>query len=169
MLVSLNAQALIFLYTVIGGLFVGFIYDLFRISRKVFKPSNWVIYLQDIIFWFIVSIVIFITFFISNAGEIRGYAIIGIILGAILYACTMSFFIMKVSLKIINFITKLSKSIYKTLRRPVKLAFKAICAPFYMSYKTLVKIKKRINKIKQKFKSTIKMNLKHIKISLKKF
>lgn len=169
MLVSLSTQALIFLCTVIGGLFVGFVYDLFRISRKVIKTNNWVIYLEDIFFWLIVSMIIFMVLFMCNAGEIRGYAIIGIVMGTIIYACTISHFVMKVSLGIIDFTVKIVTAIYKTLKRPIIIIFRIILIPFASLYRLLKKINKVFAKIKLRMDMILRLNFKQIKNTLKKF
>ena len=65
MLVSVSSQAYIFLCTVLGGIIVGFVFDLFRVSRKVIKTRNIIVYIEDMVFWLIGSIIIFGILFIS--------------------------------------------------------------------------------------------------------
>jgi len=65
---------------------IAFIYDAFRIKRRAVKTSALVTYIEDIIYWIIVSIIMFAVVYYSNEGEIRGYLFLGTILGAVLYA-----------------------------------------------------------------------------------
>ena len=47
----------------ITGVCISIIFDIFRISRKEFKTPNIVIYMEDILFWFISGAGILYTFF----------------------------------------------------------------------------------------------------------
>ena len=82
----------------------GIIFDIFRILRKTFKHKDFVIYLQDILFWILTGILLLYTTFIFNDSEIRLYMILSSFLGFIIYLFTISKFFIKVSVKIILFI-----------------------------------------------------------------
>ena len=43
-------QAYAFLIFILNGLIVGILFDVFRILRKAFKTSDFITYIQDIIF-----------------------------------------------------------------------------------------------------------------------
>jgi len=169
MLVSLSSQAYIFLCTVLGGVIIGLVYDLFRVSRKVFKTNNYVVYFEDILFWFLGSIIIFGILFISNAGEIRGYALLGIVLGIIIYACMISHYVMKFILTIIDINKRIVKFTYKKLKGPVKSIIRALSIPILALYKLLKKVWRVINKIKMIAYNRLRLNIKNIKTISKKF
>ena len=60
---------------------IAFIYDVFRI-RKAIRTSNIIVYFEDFIYWILVALVLFVVY-ISNEGELRGYLIVGAIIGII--------------------------------------------------------------------------------------
>lgn len=169
MLVPISSQAYIFLYTVLGGIIVGFVYDLFRVSRKVIKTKNIIVYLEDIIFWVIVSLIIFAVLFASNAGEIRGYALIGITLGVIIYAFMLSQYIVRILVKGINVIKNIFVYLYKVIMIPIKFLKKVLHYPIIIVYNIFKKIYLPLRNIKNRIIYKIKLNIKNIKISLKKF
>lgn len=102
MITPVNSQALIFLYTVIGGAAIALVYDLFRILRKAVRTGSIVTFVQDLLFWLIVSVIMFLTVFYSNDGELRAYLFIGACVGVILYALLFSRIVMASSLFIIR-------------------------------------------------------------------
>jgi spore cortex biosynthesis protein YabQ len=105
MITSVNSQAVIFLYTVIGGAAVALVYDLFRILRKAVRTGSLMTYVQDLLFWLIVSVIMFLTIFYSNDGELRAYLFIGACIGVILYALLLSRIVIASSLFIIRIVS----------------------------------------------------------------
>ena len=97
-------QLHLFIFFLIDGIIIGIIFDIFRILRKTFKHKDFVIYLQDILFWILTGILLLYTTFIFNDSEIRLYMILSSFLGFIIYLFTISKFFIKVSVKIILFI-----------------------------------------------------------------
>lgn len=99
-------QVYIFLWSVLIGAIMGVIFDFFRALRRNGNTRNIIVYLQDIIFWFIVAIIIITSSFILNSGELRGYMLIGYLLGALLYMLLLSTYIKGMFIIIMNLITK---------------------------------------------------------------
>ena len=69
-------QVLVFLKSIGVGAILAWLFDLFRLMRGKHKQHSWLIYLQDSIYLFLATMLIIITAFIFNNGEIRGYMII---------------------------------------------------------------------------------------------
>ena len=97
-------QLHLFIFFLIDGIIIGIIFDIFRILRKTFKHKDFVIYLQDILFWILTGILLLYTTFIFNDSEIRLYMILSSFLGFIIYLFTISKFFINISVKIILFI-----------------------------------------------------------------
>lgn len=169
MLVPVDSQAYIFLCTVLGGMIVGFVYDLFRVSRKTIKTNNIIVYFEDLIFWLLVSIIIFGVLFVSNAGEIRGYALMGIVLGVIIYAFILSEYVVRLLIVSIEIIKKILVTLYKIIMVPVRIITKIIYYPVVYIFNIFKKIFRLLSKISNRVVGRIKLNIKNIKISLKKF
>ena len=67
------------------GFALAFLYDLFRIFRRLVRHSLFFVSVEDFLFWFIAGIVGFYMIYVYNDGIIRLYAIVGILLAAMLY------------------------------------------------------------------------------------
>ena len=97
-------QTYVFLWSVVIGAFLALVFDFFRILRRKGKTPNYIVYIQDIIYWIIVTVIIIMSAFITNDGELRGYMFIGYILGAIIYIASISKIILKISNVALDFI-----------------------------------------------------------------
>ena len=100
-------QAYLFCIFIINGIIIGILFDFFRILRKTFKTSDLITYIEDSMFWILTGIIILYSIFVFNNGEIRFFIFLGIILGVFLYMLLFSSYIIKINVKIINFIKKL--------------------------------------------------------------
>lgn len=69
-------------------------YDILRILRWFVKHRNILIGIEDYFYWIIWGIMFFSINYKLNNGKIRGYIIMAIVLGAVLYAKTFGKFIM---------------------------------------------------------------------------
>jgi spore cortex biosynthesis protein YabQ len=129
MIVSVSSQAYIFFCSIIGGIAIALVYDIFRILRKAVKTGNFVTYLEDILFWVIVAVVMFATVYYSNEGELRSYIFLGAILGVVLYAMLLSKAVMNSSLFIIKVFTTIVKTIWIVLSFPFKMVLRLLSIP----------------------------------------
>jgi len=154
--VSVSNQAYVFLCSVLGGMIIAFIYDIFRVRRKTIKSSNILVYFEDFIYWIIVALVLFAVLYYSNEGEIRGYLIIGTVLGIILYALLLSYIVMKIFLFFVKIIYKVVVTILSAILLPVKIIYKGCMVPvkcIYMWMRRVFLKTKKLSKINMgKFK-----------------
>lgn len=114
-------QAYLFLIFTVNGILIGFLFDIFRILRKSFKTNDLVTYIEDIIFWILTGIIILFSMCKFCDGELRGFTIIGIVIGVILYMLTISTYIIKISVFIINILKTIIGKIIKVIVYPFKL------------------------------------------------
>lgn len=119
MITSISSQATIFLCTVIGGAAIALIYDLFRILRKAVRTGGLFIYVEDLLYWLIVSIIMFLTIYYSNDGELRAFMFIGACIGVILYSLLLSRIVMSSSLFIIRIVSYPFILTIKVLKAPI--------------------------------------------------
>lgn len=114
-------QAYLFLIFILNGFLIGILFDIFRIFRKSFKTTDFITYIQDILFWIITAFIVLYSIFKFNDGELRGFIFIGIFIGVSIYLLLFSKSFIKINLYIINM---LKKTIYYILIIPVNFAFK---------------------------------------------
>ena len=108
-------QVYIFLSSVVIGAFMGIIFDFFRALRRNGNTKNIIVYFQDIVFWLIIAIIIITSSFILNNGDLRGYMLIGYLLGALLYILILSNFIKGLFVIVMDFIENIFSKITKPL------------------------------------------------------
>lgn len=77
------------------GAMLALIYDGFRIFRLLFRHSNWMIDVEDLVYWIFTAWMVFRTLFYYNQGILRGYAFLGMFLGALLYILTISILLLR--------------------------------------------------------------------------
>ena len=117
-------QVYIFLATILVGAVMGIVFDFFRALRRNGNTCNIIVYLQDIIFWLIVAVIIITSSFVLNNGELRGYMLIGYVLGAFIYMLTLSKYI---------------KSFFGFILDLISNGLQILCKPFNMVSKSFQK------------------------------
>lgn len=126
LIISISTQVYVFLSCILGGLLVGLLFDIFRLSRKYMSTKDIFTYIEDIIFWILVGIIVLMTVFLSNNGQIRGYVFLGIILGVVFYFMLLSSLVMKSLSWIIDCIVNLIVRIVNIIRIPVRFMVKVV-------------------------------------------
>ena len=104
-----------FFIFIILGIIISFIFDIFRILRKKFKTSNFITYIEDILFWILTGILILYSIWFFNNGEIRIFIFLGIIVGILLYIFTLSNIIVKIFSTIFSYIIRILIIPFKTM------------------------------------------------------
>jgi|GEM_PF-126140 len=72
------------------GILLAFLYDLFRIKRRFVRTSAVFIHIEDILFWLIAAIIVFLASYIISSGETRFYFFLGIFSGVLIYFALLS-------------------------------------------------------------------------------
>ncbi|MFA9378225.1 MAG: spore cortex biosynthesis protein YabQ [Lachnotalea sp.] len=123
-------EAYFFGCCVLTGIAVIFTYDVLRIFRRIIVHGVFAIGIEDFIYWVGSSFFVFHMIYIRNNGTIRGFAILAIVLGMIMYNVTISNFIVKyISIilnKIINIVTAPIKWVIKICIIVLKKCYKAV-------------------------------------------
>ena len=156
-------QAYLFFIFIINGILIGLLFDFFRILRRIIKTNDIVTYIEDILFWILTGFIILYSIFVFNDGQLRLYMFLGIILGAFTYMIFISSYVIKINIKIINFLRKVVnimiapfKFLLNILRRifikPITFLFinvRKIFTNFIKKIQNILKIpKKNINIVK---------------------
>ena len=99
--IYLTQQAMAFVWALLIGCAFGLLFDIFRIVRIAIPVPDVVIAAQDILYFSICAIITFLYLLSHADGRVRFFLIAGIILGAVIYFCTISILVMGVSRLII--------------------------------------------------------------------
>ncbi|MEG0664268.1 MAG: spore cortex biosynthesis protein YabQ, partial [Clostridia bacterium] len=155
-------QSTIFLYSLLIGVALSIVYDVIRILRKCFKLSkNDLIKtgIEDIIFFAICSFLTFLYLLKMTEGNVRGFIILGEIVGFALHHYTFGFLFMKISDKIIHFVKFILKLILKPIFKLFFMIFHNISSKCKIKFEKLHKIKnEKTKKLSKKHKKPLKYN-----------
>lgn len=79
-----------FLCFFVVGVIICFLFDLFRSSRYVFKTSDLITHIEDILFLLISATIIIASILYISSGILRFYIILAISMGILTYSLTIS-------------------------------------------------------------------------------
>lgn len=85
MIIPVNLQLYYFLSTVITGLLVGIMFDIYRIIRGLNSPNKIITAISDILFWIFAAVTTFVFFLYTNSGNVGYYTFVGLIIGLFIY------------------------------------------------------------------------------------
>ena len=146
---AITIELQFFLLSILWGGLLLLAYDVLRIFRRLIKHGIILVAIEDLIFWLLASLFIFTMIFQKNNGIIRGFSIIGMLLGIILYHFSIS-----------EWLVKSITNLIQTLLSPIKAAVKQIIRLLRLLWAWG---KKRINNLLYR----LKKNKKSVKITLK--
>lgn len=140
-------QAYLFLIFIVNGIIIGLLFDFFRIIRKVIPTNDISTYIEDILFWLLTGASILYSIFVFNNGEMRLFMFLGIILGTFIYLITLSSYIIKINVKIINTILIPFKIIYRLMRKIIFKPITFLIINIRKSFTNFVKIPRKTKNI----------------------
>ncbi len=117
--ISLSAQALAFVIMVICGALCGVVFDVFRAMRRMHKTAGGVVALQDICFWLLELILVYMAAFYLNYAHIRAYEAVALVIGSWLYFMTASGYVLGFFVVLIRKITKA----FAVMAKPISKLF----------------------------------------------
>ena len=141
-------QAYLFLVFSLTGVIIGILFDFFRILRRTIKTSNFITYIEDILFWILTGFLILYNIWYFNNGEIRIYMFLGIILGVLIYMLTLSSILIKIFSKIFRILINVLELPFKTIISVFRKLITAI-------EKIFIKFSKKITNKKGNFENNV--------------
>ena len=177
MIVQQSRLAEMLAYSFVLGVFLGVVYDIFRIRRLIFCCEKntkahssifhrqrmfieeIVIFIEDVLFWFISAVSMCIFIYYVNSGRFRGVAIFGAVIGFFVYYKTIGKVVMLLSGCIINFLRAAFRLLIRFTLYPVgRLLRYVFIDPFYKLFLWIygeVRMKKCLNNAQNGFGITV--------------
>ena len=165
MILSMPDQAWLFLTTVGVGAGVGLFYDFFRVLRKTAPHGKIAVQIEDILFWVAVTVVIFYYLLHRNFGEIRVFVLLGIGIGAVLYLATVSFWVVKCAVLVVEYLKKVIAAIFNIIALPFRFLFNFLAPP---AKKASLAARKHLRKLGRYGKIKAQKTARNVKIMRKK-
>ena len=124
------SQVYILVSFFITGACIGVLFDVFRVSRKIFKTPNILIYVEDVLFWLLTGLLVLFVIYTFTDGQIRLYMILMLILGSFIYFTLISKYFILINQRIAQVIKKTMFFLISPIKKVIKFL------------KNLLKIKK---------------------------
>lgn len=118
-------------FSIVTGLGLGILFDMYRSFRSVTKPGKFMSGLEDLLFWVISIAAVFILLVKTTDGILRGFIFIGCICGFLIYMIIFSkyvfyifnlFFMLIIGMigEIIKLVLNPFRGIHKNIRKMAK-------------------------------------------------
>ena len=99
---GIHEEAVFLGISVLTGACLFFLYDIFRIFRRIVPHGTVWVAVEDFLYWLICSAAVFLLLYRKNDGMIRGFALGGVVLGMFLYFVALSRMVIKVHVWILK-------------------------------------------------------------------
>lgn len=143
--------------TIVLGLLLAFLYHIFYILSKTTKLKKIIKGIFDIIYWSLFALILFLFMLKFNSGEVRPFAVLGSILGMIIYYAAIK----NIMDTLIFYIFKYIKIIFLLLLTIISTPFKLVLYPFFKIYNTIAFfLKKHLKKYVKYEKINLYKNIK---------
>lgn len=126
---SITGQIFSFFTTVCIGLLAGILFDVYRVLRGLWKPRKLGTFIGDMIFWVLLTALVFILLLVGNWGEIRVYVFLGIALGCWWYFKAFSKKNQQILMRLFKFLSKILKVMGRIIIWPFKMLEKIFIVP----------------------------------------
>ena len=115
------SENIFLLYAVLLGIFITVVYDILRIFRRVISHNWFFVSVEDFFFWVFVAIRVFLLMYHESNGTLRWFAILGAMVGMIVYKKTISKPFVKYISILLQKILQILINIYRFLTRPLRI------------------------------------------------
>ena len=117
-------EGVFMLHSFLLGVIITFIYDLFRIFRRIIPHGWFLLSLEDLVFWVLATAGIFYMLYYENNGMFRWFSVIGAGAGMFLYKKTLSTVLVNFASGAINKLIALIGKILWKLSAPVRFLWR---------------------------------------------
>ena len=151
------------LHALLMGIFITFIYDILRIFRRVIPHGKLAVSMEDICFWIYCAARVFLLMHHESNGTLRWFAVLGALVGMLLYKKLFSGFFVKWVSTGLQKVVQLLEKITSILFYPFRAAGKATITAAGKAKAGAVHKSGRIGRLLKKkltfFLKVLKMNL----------
>ena len=114
---SILEELQLLLYSILFGIAIAVSYDVLRILRRVFPHRDYVVSIEDFLFWMIVAYRVFYVINLVSNGTFRFFCVAGAIGGGVLYLATISRLLVPLLARIFNLVLKPVRYLHEKWRK----------------------------------------------------
>ncbi len=127
---AVAGQFMLFFYTILTGMLAGVIYDFYAGAGYLLRPGKIAVHVGDILFWLILTAVVYAMLWYYNQGEVRFFVLLGLGIGAVFY----HWLCRRTVRKAIIFCLELIVRVFCRIGRVIAWIMKVLFFPFRMLY-----------------------------------
>lgn len=145
--------------SVLWGMLILILYDFLRIERRLISHNEFFIAVEDLIYWVVASLLIFHMMYKLNDGIIRGFSILAMLLGMLIYHYSISYYFVKLTTGFFIKIEKVIAAFINFLLMPFKFLFKGIKKVITIVINFIKKLTKILRKLLKKLRKTSRITV----------
>lgn len=112
---TLSEECLLFLYSVLLGVFLGVVFDIFRIIRAIIPHKSALVAVEDVIFMMIWGLSLVIFSVELSRGNVRFFCFLGSVLGFAIYFFTVGYALLTAIRAVSNAIRRFFYLVYRKI------------------------------------------------------
>lgn len=123
MILSNFTQFNLLFYSFISGIITGILFDIYRVIRGLELPNKILGFIEDLLFWILTAIVIFIFLLYSNSAIMGIYVYLFITFGVYVYIRLLSKKLIYIEFRLLTFFTRITRIIFNLIIYPLRILF----------------------------------------------
>jgi len=156
----MSVESKFLLHALLMGVFITFLYDILRIFRRVIRHGDFLVSLEDFAFWVFCGGEVFLMMYHESNGTLRWFAVLGAMVGMVLYRKLISPWFVKYASLVI-------RKILDILLRALTFVFKPAVFVCGKTKSGAGKLKGGIGRLLRRIKKEIKIKLTYFRKILK--
>lgn len=121
MVISINQQFGLIVFSLVAGIITGVLFDLYRLARGFNNSNKIITFIEDILFWIFTAVVVFIFLLYTNYAYVGMYLYMWIAIGIYLYMKLASKTFINSQYKLLKFLGKFFRITINTILYPFQL------------------------------------------------
>ncbi|KAJ50946.1 spore cortex biosynthesis protein YabQ [Clostridium tetanomorphum] len=121
MIISINHQLRLLIFSLLSGILTGILFDIYRVIRGLENPNKVVTFIEDMLFWILSGIVVFIFLLYTNYAYIGFYVYLFIAIGIYFYIKLISKTYIKIQYKLIKSVGKFLRIMKNNILFPIEV------------------------------------------------
>ena len=116
---TIGHEALLFGISMLAGAGLFLLYDILRIIRRILPHGTVAVGIEDFFYWLGCTGGVFVMLYRENDGMVRGFALLGMAVGTVLYYLLLSRYVVSLHVFLLKSVLQLLHKVFGVLFGPV--------------------------------------------------
>lgn len=123
MIFDMNRQVTLLLFSIASGILIGILFDIYRVIRGEERPGNIVTAIEDILFWILTGVLVFIFMMYTNYAFLSFNIFVYIAIGLVLYFSILSKYFINVFSVFLGVFLLITRTVIYYISYPLRVIF----------------------------------------------